>query len=58
MGRGYYQGPDGDYYQTDGDGKDVEPAPDSTPESEDSQKKLIRPVFFKDSPQKRRVFFY
>ena len=38
MGRGYYQGPDGDYYQTEGDGKDVEPAPDSTPESEDSQK--------------------
>ena len=38
MGRGYYQGPDGDYYQTDGDGKDVGPAPDSTPESEDSQK--------------------
>ncbi len=33
-GRGYYQKPDGGYYQTPGDGSDVKPAPAPAPEPE------------------------
>ena len=33
-GRGYYQKPDGSYYQTPGDGSDVKPAPAPAPEPE------------------------
>ena len=38
MGRGYYQDPDGNYYQTEGDGKDVAPAPAPEPAPEPDKK--------------------